>query len=159
MTFLMKISQAPSRQELLHNISRGFHRTESSSTWWGLFWLFLAISVFALILFGISTWQSRDRRAAPNHASKLFSELSKRLGLNRVEQRILKSIATQHDRSSAAELFMSPSIFDAAVRHWDHTGQTSGEIEKAMVVRLRNRIFGSAQLPAESPAAESHAAG
>jgi hypothetical protein len=153
----MQFAQAPSRQELLRSMSRGFQKTESSSTWWGLFWLLLGIAVFALILFGISTWQSRDRRAAPNHPGRLFSDLSKQLGLNRVDQHILKSIATQNDLSSAAELYMSPGIFDGAVRQWHHTGPGSGEIEKAMVVRLRHRIFGSAAPSAEGSAAESPA--
>ena len=120
MIFLMQFSQTPSRQELLRNMSRGFNKTasESASTWWGLFWVFVGIGALALLLFAISSFQTRERRPLPNNAAKLFTELAKQLGLTRAEQRVLRSVASQTELEPSALLFVSPEIFDGAAKRW-----------------------------------------
>lgn len=103
----------------------------------------IVIAMGGLALHRYAIHHAREH-AAPQ---RLFVELCRHHGLGHDEERLLRRIAAAAKLSQAAELFVSPSGFDAA------TAATAFRWkQQEKIASIRQRLFGT---PAAAPIAEA----
>jgi hypothetical protein len=125
-------------QDRFGEIQRGFERAEHD----GSLLVYFVVGVIVLILLPVAAAlvvRLRRMWRQPEHVA--WRGMSRALGLNWSEQRLLSQVARQRGLQPAAALLISRGAFESAVTTYLSHGGVP-ERSKQQIQRLRRRIFG-----------------